>query len=66
MKNGIRANVKDTFKYFIDQEVKVVVISGDNPVTVSKIASQVEIPNANDYIDATTLINDEDIADDGK
>ena len=63
MKNGIRANVKDTFKYFIDQEVKVVVISGDNPVTVSKIASQVEIPNANDYIDATTLITDEDIAD---
>lgn len=37
------------------------VISGDNPITVSKIAKMVEIPGAEKYIDATTLKTKEDL-----
>ncbi|BDR56931.1 HAD-IC family P-type ATPase [Xylocopilactobacillus apis] len=61
--NGIRPNAKETFKYFAEQEVKVMVISGDNPITVSKIAKMVEIPGAEKYIDATTLKTKEDLRD---
>lgn len=53
--NGIRPNAKETFRYFAEQEVKVMVISGDNPITVSRIAKNVEIPNADKYIDASTI-----------
>lgn len=53
--NGIRPNAKETFRYFTEQEVRVLVISGDNPLTVSKIAKSVEIPHAQDYVDASTL-----------
>lgn len=33
----------------------VVVISGDNPVTASKVAIRAGIRNAENYVDATTL-----------
>lgn len=60
LENGIRSNAKQTFEYFRNQRVKVKVISGDNPLTVSEIAKTVEIPNAEKYIDATTLETEED------
>jgi len=60
--NGLRPNVEETFRYFADQEVKVMVISGDNPLTVSKIAGQVHIPGAEHYVDAGTLRTEEQIA----
>lgn len=63
LKNGIRKNAPETFEYFQKQGVEVKVISGDNPLTVSKIADQVGIPHADRYIDATTLENDEAIED---
>ena len=37
----IRKEAKNTLKYFKDQEVDIKIISGDNPVTVSKIAKSV-------------------------
>ncbi|MBR2751484.1 MAG: HAD-IC family P-type ATPase [Clostridiales bacterium] len=61
LKNGIRKNAPETFTYFKRQGVRVKVISGDNPVTVSKIACSVGIPHADEYVDATTLATDEDI-----
>ena len=61
LKNGIRKNAPETFEYFKKQGVEVKVISGDNPLTVSKIAHQVGIPHADRYVDATTLATDEDI-----
>lgn len=61
LKNGIRKNAEETFAYFKEQGVEVKVISGDNPLTVSKIATQVGIKNADKYVDATTLETDEDI-----
>ena len=53
--NGLRPNVKETFAWLRDQEVRVVVISGDNPLTVSKIAQQVGIPGAENYINASDI-----------
>src|SRR5699024_3185297 len=38
--NPIREAAKETFEYFAEQGVEVKVISGDNPVTVSKVAKQ--------------------------
>ena len=61
LKNGIRKNAPETFEYFKKQGVEVKVISGDNPLTVSKIAHQVGIPHSDRYVDATTLATDEDI-----
>ncbi len=61
--NEIRENATEIFEYFEKQGVEVKVISGDNPLTVSHIAQQAGIKNAEKYVDATTLLTDEDIAD---
>ncbi len=53
--NPIRENAKETFEYFKKQGVEIKVISGDNPLTVSAIAKQVGINNAENYIDASNL-----------
>lgn len=55
LENEIRKTAKDTFGYFEKQGVDVVVISGDNPVTASKVAIRAGIRNAENYVDATTL-----------
>ncbi|MFR2512595.1 MAG: hypothetical protein ACLS9K_12155 [Lachnospira eligens] len=43
--------------------VAIKVISGDNPLTASKVAIRAGIDDATHYIDATTLKTDKDIAD---
>lgn len=59
--NPIRKEAWETFQYFADQGVDIKVISGDNPVTVSKVAGQAGIANAENYIDASELNTQEDI-----
>ncbi|MEG0147504.1 MAG: HAD-IC family P-type ATPase [Raoultibacter sp.] len=59
----IRPTAKATMDYFKQQGVALKVISGDDPHTVSGIAATVGVPNADSYIDATTLSTDEQIAD---
>ena len=59
----IRPDAKDTLRYFAEQGVTLKVISGDNPITVSTIARRVALPDADRYVDATTLHTPEDIAD---
>ena len=61
LENKIRDNAKEIFAYFHDRNVEVKVISGDNPVTVSKIAMNAGIVNADQYVDATTLTTMESI-----
>lgn len=51
--NPIREAAKETFEYFTEQGVEVKVISGDNPVTVSNVAKQAGIKNADRYVDAS-------------
>ena len=59
--NPIRDAAKETFQYFAEQGVEVKVISGDNPVTVSKVAAQAGIENAEHYVDASTLHTPEEM-----
>mgnify|MGYP000155581533 CR=1 FL=1 len=59
--NPIREAAKETFQYFAEQGVEVKVISGDNPVTVSKVAKTAGIKNAENYVDASSLETEEDI-----
>ncbi len=61
LQNPIRENAAETFSYFREQGVGVKVISGDNPETVSKIAQQAGIENAESYIDASFLDSDEEV-----
>lgn len=63
LSNPIRKDAPDTFRYFAEQGVDIKVISGDNPVTVSEVAKQAGIKNAENYIDASTLTTDETIND---
>lgn len=59
--NKIRKGAKNTFRYFREQGVKVKVISGDHPATVSEVAARAEIPNSDSYVDARTLVTDDQI-----
>ncbi|RGM47255.1 HAD family hydrolase [Agathobacter rectalis] len=61
--NPIRANAVKTFEYFKSQGVAIKVISGDNPRTVSRIAIQAGIENAESFVDAATLDTEDKIAD---
>ena len=62
LKNDIRENAASTFNYLQAQGVSIRVISGDNPVTVSAIAKEVGIVNAEMYIDATVLDTEDKIS----
>ncbi|ALI52753.1 HAD-IC family P-type ATPase [Lactobacillus helveticus] len=54
--NPIRKEAKATFEYFAKQGVAIKVISGDNPVTVSRVAQQAGIQNSDAYIDASEIL----------
>lgn len=53
--NPLRENAAETFAYLTEQEVDIRVISGDNPLTVSKVAELAGIPSSDLYIDASEL-----------
>ena len=63
LENPVRHGAKDTFRYFEGQGVRVKVISGDNPETVSVVAHKAGIKHSEDYVDASTLRSRADIAD---
>ena len=50
IEDTIRPDAPDTIQYFKDNGVNVVVISGDNPLTVSRISQRAGILNAESYI----------------
>ena len=58
--NPVRPEAPDTFRYFAQQGVRVKVISGDNPETVSQVARQAGIEGAERFVDAATLRQPED------
>lgn len=62
LNNPVRKEARETFSYFEDQNVKVKVISGDNPVTVSNVAGEAGISDSENYVDASTLKTDEEIS----
>ena len=59
--NRIRPEAPATFKYFAAQGVRIIVISGDNPLTVSTIAQEAGIEGAARCIDAAELTTDRQI-----
>jgi cation-transporting ATPase E len=61
LSNKIRDGAPETFRFFARQGVKIIVISGDNPVTVSQIAKEAGIEGAEYYIDAAELTTDKKI-----
>ena len=62
LRDQIRSTAAQTIAYFKEQGVKLKVISGDDPHTVSGIAQKVGVEGADRFIDATTLKTDQDIA----
>ncbi|MFI7134422.1 HAD-IC family P-type ATPase [Nonomuraea sp. NPDC050153] len=59
LKQRVRPDAHETLRYFAKQGVTVKIISGDNPVAVSAIATGLEIPNAHRSIDARDLPYDD-------
>ncbi len=57
----IRREAIDTVSYFYRQGVDIKIISGDNPITVSKIAKHVGIKNFDTYIDMSQVSEDVDL-----
>ena len=54
----LRPDAADTVSYFLDQDVHIKVISGDNAATVGAIATQAGVPGAGDPVDARALPED--------
>ena len=61
LRSRIRPDARSTFAYFRQQGVAIKVISGDDPRTVSAIAQRAGIEEAENWVDATTLLTDEDL-----
>lgn len=56
----IRENAPSVLKYFKDEDVNVKIISGDNPITVAKVAERAGVFGHENYIDARDLPDDSD------
>lgn len=61
LSDRIRENAKETLEYFAAQGVDIKVISGDNAITVANIAKKAGLKTADNFIDATTLRDYDDI-----
>ena len=59
IEDNIRPDAINTIRYFKESGVEVRVISGDNPITVSKIAQRAGIEMADKYISLDGLTDDE-------
>lgn len=59
IEDNVRPDAIDTISYFKEAGVEVKVISGDNPITVSKVAERAGITNAENYISLDGLTDTE-------
>ncbi len=55
MSDVIRKDCQETLRFFKEQGVQLKCISGDDPLTVSRIASKCGMENAEKFVDASTL-----------
>lgn len=60
LEDRLRGDVKETLDWFRENDVDIKIISGDNPITVSQIATKAGVHNANNYINCKGL-NDKDL-----
>ncbi|MCH5152209.1 MAG: HAD-IC family P-type ATPase [Clostridiales bacterium] len=59
IEDHIRSDAKDTIEWFKKNDVKIKVISGDNPISVSSIAMRVGVENAEEYISLEGLTDEQ-------
>lgn len=59
LSDHIRDEAYDTIKWFNENNVRIKIISGDNPITVSQIASKVGVLDSENYISLDGLSNEE-------
>lgn len=55
LRDTLRPLVRETVRYFGEQGVCLKVLSGDHPLTVSHVAHDAGIPNAQAYVDVSAL-----------
>lgn len=55
----VRPDAPDTLAYFVAQDVRVKVISGDNPTTVAAVAREAGVPDVGEGYDGRNLPEDE-------
>lgn len=55
----LRPAVDQTLRYFRDQDVDIRIISGDNPLTVSRIAKRAGLASWDRWVDASALTTEE-------
>ena len=60
--NEVRPDARTSLAEFARQGVSVRVISGDHPLTVSRVAAEAGVAGAERWVDATTLETDEQLA----
>ena len=63
LRNPIRPQAAEIFRYFREQGVAIKVISGDHPATAARIAREAGIENSDQWLDASTLQTPEDYLD---
>lgn len=63
IQDPLREDTKEAIEFFEDNGVSIKVISGDNPKTVSSIAKQAGVRDAQKVIDASTLNTEEELED---
>ncbi|CAJ1190393.1 Calcium-transporting ATPase CtpE [Companilactobacillus paralimentarius] len=59
----VRKQAPDTFNYLRNQGIDLRIISGDNPVTVANVAAQAGIASGKNYIDMSTVTENDDYHD---
>ena len=58
----VREGAPETLEYLRSQNVGLKIISGDNPVTVSNVAAKAGFANYQNYVDCSTLTDEELVA----
>ncbi len=61
IQDSIRPEASETLRFFAEQGVTVKVISGDNPLTAATIARKAGVPNADCFVDASSLQTEEEL-----
>ena len=60
LSDALRPQVKETIRYFDGQDVRLLVISGDSPVTVARVAADAGLPDAALAVDLSAIEGEKD------
>lgn len=60
LSDALRPQVEETIRYFDGQDVRLLVISGDSPVTVARVAADAGLPDAEKAVDLSAVEGDKD------